>query len=50
MTTPHYDGAVRTTLAENRVAAVAGLAVVLLAASIALAFFYAPTDADQGFS
>ncbi len=50
MTAPHYDGAVRTTLAENRVAAVAGLAVVLLAASIALAFFYAPTDADQGFS
>jgi heme exporter protein C len=41
---------VRRTLEENRVAAVAGLAVVLVTASIALIFFYAPTDTDQGFS
>jgi heme exporter protein C len=47
---PHYDGAVRRTLAENRVAAVAGLATVLLGAALALVFFYVPTDADQGFS
>jgi heme exporter protein C len=32
------------------VAAVSALAVVLLTAAIALIFFYAPTDADQGFS
>jgi heme exporter protein C len=50
VTVRHYDGAVRKTLAENRVTAVAGAAVVLLAASLALVFFYAPTDADQGFS
>jgi heme exporter protein C len=50
VTAPHYDGDVRRTLAENRVAAVAGLAVALMAASIALVFFYAPTDSDQGFS
>jgi heme exporter protein C len=41
---------VRRTLEENRVAATAGLAVVLVTAAIALIFFYAPTDADQGFS
>jgi heme exporter protein C len=41
---------VRRLLEENRVGAVAGLAVVLMTASIALIFFYAPTDADQGFS
>ena len=45
-----YDGAVRRALAENRLAAVASLAVVLFAAAIGLAFFYAPTDSDQGFS
>jgi len=50
VTAPHYDGAVRKALAENRVAAVGGLAAALLAASLGLAFFYAPTDADQGFS
>ena len=50
MTAPHYDGAVRSTLSENRLAAVAVLAVVLLGAAIGLAFFYAPTDGDQGFS
>jgi heme exporter protein C len=38
------------TLAGNRVAATAGLAVVLFVAAIALIFFYAPTDPDQGFS
>jgi heme exporter protein C len=37
-------------LRENRVAAIGGLAVVLMAAALALIFFYAPTDADQGFS
>ncbi len=36
--------------AQNRVAAVALLAVGLVAAALALIFFYAPTDADQGFS
>jgi heme exporter protein C len=41
---------VRRLLEENRVGAAAGLAVVLMTASIALIFFYAPTDADQGFS
>ena len=38
------------TLASNRVAGVALLAVVLMTAAIALIFFYAPTDPDQGFS
>jgi heme exporter protein C len=41
---------VRATLAQNRVVAVAVLAVVLLGAALALIFFYAPTDSDQGFS
>jgi heme exporter protein C len=41
---------VRRTLAENRVPATGALAVVLLAAALALIFFYAPTDGDQGFS
>jgi heme exporter protein C len=45
-----YDGAVKRALAENRLVAVASLAVALFAAAIALAFFYAPTDSDQGFS
>ena len=39
-----------TRVRENRVAVTSVLAVALLAASIALIFFYAPTDADQGFS
>ena len=42
--------AVARTLAQNRVGAVASLAVTLLAAALALIFFYAPTDQDQGFS
>jgi len=37
-------------LAENRAAATGALATGLFAAAIALIFFYAPTDADQGFS
>ena len=40
----------KETLATNRVAGVAVLAVGLMAAALALIFFYAPTDADQGFS
>jgi heme exporter protein C len=35
---------------ENPLAALAALAAVLITASIALIFFYVPTDADQGFS
>ncbi|HKA25750.1 MAG TPA: cytochrome c biogenesis protein CcsA, partial [Gaiellaceae bacterium] len=35
---------------ENPLAALAALAGLLIAASIALIFFYVPTDADQGFS
>ena len=35
---------------ENPLAALAALAGLLVAASIALIFFYVPTDADQGFS
>jgi len=35
---------------ENPLAALAALSGVLIAASIALIFFYVPTDADQGFS
>jgi heme exporter protein C len=50
VTAPHYDGPVRKTLAANRVAATGFLATVLVAAALALVFFYAPTDADQGFS
>jgi heme exporter protein C len=41
---------VTRTLAENRVAALGVLAVALMAAAIALVFFYVPSDADQGFS
>jgi heme exporter protein C len=37
-------------LRENRLAATAGLTFVLVGASIALIFFYVPSDADQGFS
>ena len=42
--------AVRATLARNRLPALAGATIVLFAAAIALIFFYAPTDADQGLS
>jgi heme exporter protein C len=35
---------------NNQVPALAGLAAVLLCAAIALIFFYAPVDADQGLS
>src|SRR5579862_49579 len=41
---------VSRTLAQNRVAAVGLLATVLLGSAVALIFFYAPTDPDQGFS
>ena len=41
---------VTRTLAQNRVAALAVLAVALMAAALALIFFYVPTDPDQGFS
>ena len=40
----------RAWLAQNRVGAVAVLAVILLGTALALIFFYVPTDADQGFS
>jgi heme exporter protein C len=38
------------TIADNRSAAIGALAAVLVTAALALIFFYAPTDADQGFS
>jgi heme exporter protein C len=38
------------TIADNRSAAIGALAALLVTAAIALIFFYAPTDADQGFS
>ncbi|HEY6016111.1 MAG TPA: cytochrome c biogenesis protein [Gaiellaceae bacterium] len=38
------------TLRENRLSALAALTFVLMAAGIALVFFYVPNDADQGFS
>jgi len=41
---------VRRTLAARSAAATSALAVVLLTLSIGLIFFWAPTDADQGFS
>jgi len=41
---------VRRTLAAKSAVATSALAVVLLTLSIALIFFWAPTDADQGFS
>jgi heme exporter protein C len=41
---------VTRTLAQNRVAALAVLAVALMTAALALIFFYVPTDPDQGFS
>ena len=40
----------RLRTSENPLAALAALAGVLIAASVALIFFYVPTDADQGFS
>ena len=42
-------GSVRT-LRENRLSALAALTFGLMAAGIALVFFYVPNDADQGFS
>ena len=42
-------GSVRT-LRENRLSALAALTFALMAAGIALVFFYVPNDADQGFS
>jgi heme exporter protein C len=42
--------AVRAIVDRNRLPALAAAATALLAAAIALAFFYAPTDADQGLS
>ena len=41
---------VRATLTQNRLSALAVATIVLFAAAIALIFFYAPTDADQGLS
>jgi heme exporter protein C len=35
---------------ENRLPLLAGASTVLLGTAIALIFFYAPTDADQGLS
>jgi heme exporter protein C len=40
----------KETLAQNRLPVLAGLATALLAAAIALVFFYAPADANQGLS
>jgi heme exporter protein C len=41
---------VRATFATNRLPVLAGLTIALLGTAIALVFFYAPTDADQGLS
>jgi heme exporter protein C len=41
---------VRRTLAARSAVATSALAVILLTLSIGLIFFWAPTDADQGFS
>jgi heme exporter protein C len=41
---------VSDTLDRNRLPALAGATMVLFAAAIALIFFYAPTDVDQGIS
>jgi heme exporter protein C len=41
---------VRRTLAANSAVATSALAAALLTLSIGLIFFWAPTDADQGFS
>jgi heme exporter protein C len=45
----YHDG-VRALAAENRTTVFGLLSVVLLGGAIGLIFFYAPTDADQGFS
>jgi heme exporter protein C len=37
-------------LRENRLTALAALTMLLVAAAVALIFFYVPNDADQGFS
>ncbi len=42
-------GSVRT-IRENRLPALAALTFALMAAGVALVFFYVPNDADQGFS
>jgi hypothetical protein len=39
-----------TLLRNNPVPALAGASVALVSAAIALVFFYAPLDADQGLS
>jgi len=41
---------VRDTFVGNRLPALAGVTTVLFGIAIALIFFYAPTDADQGIS
>ena len=41
---------VRATFDRNRLPVLAGATTALFAAAIALIFFYAPTDADQGLS
>jgi heme exporter protein C len=41
---------VRGTFVHHRLPALAGLSTALLGAAVALIFFYAPTDADQGLS
>ncbi|MGZ4388943.1 MAG: cytochrome c biogenesis protein CcsA [Gaiellaceae bacterium] len=38
------------TIRENRLPALAALTFLLMAAGVALVFFYVPNDADQGFS
>ena len=40
----------RTKFAENRLPALAALTFVLFGCAVALIFFYAPNDADQGLS
>jgi heme exporter protein C len=37
-------------LRRNSIAALAGLAAILVSAAVGLVFFYVPNDADQGFS
>ncbi len=45
-----YDSPVRSRLDNNRLSLLAGLTTVLFAVAIALIFFYAPTDNNQGLS
>jgi heme exporter protein C len=47
---PVYHAAVTATLRRNRLPVLAGVTIGLFALSIALIFFYAPEDADQGIS